>query len=119
MIDQADNKLLADYIGKNVKEFTWNKSKILISEHIDPVLEGLDYTHIWQPDSNWNHLIMVIDKIKAELNQPEDLAKLGDPDFRWNLHDVLEMFVFSYIGKCDYTIKDVASACVRYAKSQQ
>ncbi len=62
-----DNKLLAEYIGKDVKEFTWNNWDILISAHVDPILEGIDYTHIWQPESNWNQLMMVVEKILEEL----------------------------------------------------
>ena len=71
---------------------------------------------VWEPNSNWNQLMMVVEKIRQERNQPENLAKLNDPDFYYDLHDILAMLCASYIGKCDYNITDIHNACVEYIK---
>jgi len=61
-----NNKLLAEYLGKKVKEFMWKDLTILVPEDCDPITNwGVDF-EIWQPDKDWNQLMMVVDKIEKD-----------------------------------------------------
>jgi len=61
-----DNKLLAEYMGNKVKEFTWHDSVVLIPEHSDPITDNLTDIYIWNPKTDWNQLMMVVEKIEGE-----------------------------------------------------
>ena len=64
----------------------------------------------WHPDTDWNQLMMVIEKIRKELNDRYSTCRYYD------LHDILTMLATSFIGKCDYNIADIRNACVEYIK---
>jgi hypothetical protein len=60
-----NNKLLSEYLGEKVKEFTWKDTTVLVPEDCDPIIDW-DDDKIWQPNSDWNQLMLVVDKIEED-----------------------------------------------------
>ncbi len=100
------NKLLAEYLGNSA---AFRSSGDLIWCFND----NYDEWQRWIPDKDWNQLMMVVEKIRKELNDERG------PCQHYDLHDILLVLVNSYIGKCDYTIEEIANACVEYIKSKK
>jgi len=107
-----DNKLLAEYLGFHT-EYGWRGNLMMANKY------NL-LTIIWHPDVNWNQLMRVVEKIRTELNEKEFRKSTGSiPYNHYDLHGILEMLCNSYIGKVDYTIEDIANACVEYIHNEK
>ena len=83
------------------------KNNKLLAEYLE-----LEMTVGFTPDTDWNDIMKVIEKIRKELNDKYS------PCRRYDLHDIFTMLANSFIGKCDYTIEDIRNACVEYIKSK-
>ncbi len=60
-----NNKLLAEYLGLKMQEFIWDDVKYLIPDDSDPIMdEDILY---WNPNKDWNQLMMVVEKIEEGL----------------------------------------------------
>ena len=106
-----DNKLLADYLGEKVKEFTWKETTYLIAEHIDPICDPFFDFRIWCPNTNWNQLMRIVEKVEREVltvgidrNYCLIVSKKGE----WKPIHIQE----------STKIEAVYTACVKYVKQQ-
>ena len=99
-----DDKLLAEYSGITIK---------IINGSFFWMHEMPGHKTLWIPDICWNQLMMVIEKIRKELNDKYSPCRYYD------LHEIITMLANSFIGKHDYTIKDIRNACVDYIKQKK
>ena len=93
-----DNKLLAEYVG-----YIYTKFKGLRD-----CVRDKDGTWIdWNPDSDWNDLMMVVEKILKELSEVID----------WKERDQKEEDFKARLGtaKIDW----IYNACIEYIKSKK
>lgn len=106
-----DNKLLAEYMGNKVKEFTWHDSVVLIPEHSDPITDNLTDIYIWNPKTDWNQLMMVVEKIEKEENVFEFSV--------YNVYAEILLNDYSLIGKTEHTkIEAIYNTCIEYIKQK-
>jgi len=94
-----DNKLLAEYLGYIYTEFPGSDP--------DHVVRDKDGTYVkFDPKSNWNYLMMVVEKILKELSEIID----------WEERDEKEADFKRWLGtaKIDW----VYNACVEYIKQK-
>ena len=110
-----NNKILAEYLGYEVSLITnvmW-----VISPHDEGFDDDLEQIN-WKPNKDWNQLMLVVEGIRNEKNDPLNKSGTDNTDFIYDIHDILTMLANSFIGRCDYEIEDLCNACVEYIKSK-
>ena len=108
-----NNKLLAEYLGLRIKivktKFKTKNSLMVLNVNDDEVFE-------WEPDSDWNQLMMVVDKI--EKNCAGFIPWLCIHrvlDDKWKYRASILSDIFSYGNS---PIEAVYNACVEYIESK-
>ena len=99
-----DNKLLAEYLGLDT--FTWKEIpglRILPEDDMP--------AYIFEPNKDWNQLMMVVEKIEEE---SEDFIF----EIYRNLDNVLGCKFGGRVGFGDTMIEAVYNVCVNYIKSR-
>ena len=111
-------KLLAEYL----------KLPFYVDAQTGNIIKGTPYSdkqHIWQPDKDWNDLMLVVEKIEEEtdidsfciINELVCLrycADPADPDFDDGLSDIDKI-----VHEEKTKIEAVYNACVEYIKTKQ
>lgn len=118
---EATNKLLARYLGKEVREFTWKHETMLISKNCDPIIDTriIWSDVVWTPNSKWNQLMRVVEKIEEEKTQVEIVGR------ECSIFDMDAPYAYSHrenmmahdIGTTK--IQAVYNACVEYIKTKK
>lgn len=105
-----DNKLLAEYLGlKSIKQE--NGEYCYLDDRGNICIWGDE----WEPDKDWNQLMMVIEKIRHELD--DTYIK------ECKIYDVLAYLTLMRMGghgdhPSNPTIRDYCIACAEYIKSK-
>lgn len=105
-----DNKLLAEYLGRKVKEFKWKDETFLIPNDSDPIVD-VDIA-FWSPNSNWNQLMAVVEKIEEDTDVWIDILFVS-----CHIYKVIDIPLIIGIG--DTKIKAVYAACIGYIKTRK
>ena len=119
-----NNKLLAEYLGEKVKEFTWKDTTVLVPEDCDPIIDW-DGFEIWKPNSDWNQLMMVVEKIEEEFYEKlSDAPETPHNGFSLSIgrtvYDEYEAYMpgMGLPAHADTKIEAVYNACVEYVRAK-